>query len=70
MRRRKECPYCGEDFDSLGIASHRAACRDKNTARKCPEHPHAPPVREFVMGKPEKDEGWKCSICGKELTDE
>lgn len=29
--KNKECPYCGEYFNSLEFASHRAACRRKNS---------------------------------------
>jgi len=31
------CPYCGEFFNYLGLANHRARCREKQIGnkRKC-----------------------------------
>lgn len=54
MRRRKECPYCGKDFDSLGIASHRAACREKSRVATIREHPilfNAEMVKAILDGR-------------------
>ena len=34
---RTPCSYCGKPFKSLGIASHRARCREKYLRRGVPE---------------------------------
>ena len=34
MIRNNQCPWCGKYFNHLGLASHRARCREKKMREK------------------------------------
>lgn len=50
-----ECPFCHKEFKSLGIASHRARCREKWLKAKQEPDNRPVPIQVSARFRPGKD---------------